>query len=142
MRVPDWFCKELSFIDPRYFVVFNEEYRYYEVKVRMNFSRKVEIPGSVTSDGRNRVIMKGVSLKMRIKDPTVAVFDHPIDSILDDLRRRRRIAANRPGGEDAELREIIARNKKAKKKKIELGQEQMAEGFIEDYKYNRRHTVS
>jgi hypothetical protein len=140
--IPRWFERELSFIDPRYFVVFNEEYRYYEVKVRMNFSRKVEIPGSVTSDGRNRVITKSVSLAMRVKNPTVAVFDHPADTVLDDLRRRRRIAANRPGGEDAELREIIARNKKAKKKKIELGQEQMAEGFMEDYKYKRRHTIS
>lgn len=123
--IPRWFDKELLIIDPRYYVVRNDGLNIFEIKVRMDFARKMD-PGHF----------------IRMHNPTIAVFERLNDDALNDLRRRKWIAAHRHGGPEAELKEIIARNKEAKRKKIEMGHDQIAEGFMENYKYKRRHTVT
>jgi hypothetical protein len=125
MRVPDWFCKELSFIDPRYYVVKNADTDLFEIKMRLDFARKLD-----------------PSHFVRMRNPTIAVFDRLNDTALNSLRRRRRKALERMGGPEGELREIVSRNKEAKQKRVEYGQDQMAEGFMEDYRFNRKHTIS
>lgn len=82
--IPTWFERDLALIDPEYFVVYNDHYDYFEIKRKMSFSRKVEIPGSATADGR--VLRKDQLLKVAMRNPTVAVFKILNDAALLNLR--------------------------------------------------------
>ncbi len=140
--IPTWFERDLALIDPEYFVVYNDHYDYFEIKRKMSFSRKVEIPGSATADGR--VLRKDQLLKVAMRNPTVAVFKILNDAALLNLRERKYIGRkfHRAFNETAFLDWIVRQNRDAKEKKEQLAAEMIAEGFMEMHRLERRHTVN
>lgn len=129
--IPRWFEKDLAIIDPSYYVFYNDLYDYFEIKRRMDVSRKV----AITEEKLRHV---------RVHNPTVAVFKILNDAALLDLRKRKYIGLkfHRAYKDDAYLDWLVAQNREAKKKKQELAHEMMAEGFMEMHRLQTRHTVS
>lgn len=75
MLIPEWFAKELAIVDDAYYVFPNENYQYFEIKRRMDIDRKDKENGK----------------RVRIKDPTVAVFKSLNDDALLSIRKRKYI---------------------------------------------------
>lgn len=143
--VPSWFERELACIDPSYFVVWNDLYRYYEIKRKMDFKRTVEIEGGATSDGRGHgVVTEDKIIKIAMHNPTVAVFKILNDAALTDLRQRKYMGLkfHRAYRDDEFLKWIARENREAKAKKEELARELIATGFMEMHRLERRHTVN
>ena len=129
--IPKWFVQELKLIDPHLFVVFNQEDRYYEVKTNMEFNRVVDIPGLVTkSKADGNILNPDQLLKISMKNPTIAVFRELDSRALEELRFRRWKFLQKFRKPSDDIKEIIERNREAKKKKAELSAEMMAEGFM------------
>lgn len=117
MRPPSWFERELQIIDDTYFVVFNKEYEYYEIKKQMN----------VVKDGR-LVVVK----------PTLAVFRRLNDGALNNLRERKYVGRKYAGDSEKYLNYLNSLNEEAKKKKQQLAIETMAEGYMRIHNLGRK----
>ena len=138
--VPAWFKRELRVLDPRYFVIYNDDFCYWEVKMKLDFSRKIDLPGSYTSDRTHHVATPASQLRVRMHNPTVAIFEDLNDRAMLELRQRRQAFLSRSPGQDDEVTEIAKRNKEARAKREEVGQQMVVDGFMEDHKYKRRKT--
>jgi len=128
MTIPKWFKRELSFVDPTYYVRINKATMVYE-------------------------IVKDVDIRIPFRDRTVAritgprvvdVFRYLNDAALDHLRyrkwlgRRMKIVEN-PGRELAYLQ---AQEKAAMQKQKQIGYEMMSEGMMEGYRLSKKASVS
>ena len=122
MTPPEWFIRELKLIDPLYFVWWNDEYEYWEIKVKKEFVRRADSLSTPT-----------MQVIVRAKNPTIDVV-HSLDQrCLHNLRRRKFLDdqdARADPDRDPYLDRLIDRNKEAKRKKILLGREMVAEGLI------------
>lgn len=132
MTPPEWFLKELAVIDSSYFLFFNEEYQYWEVKKRMDFNRKI---------GEN--VASNIQLRARAKNPTVAVFKRLNDDAILEMRKRKYLGLkhNRLYREDDYINWIIQQNREAKSKKKELADEMVADGAMRWFKARHSHQV-
>jgi hypothetical protein len=125
---PAWFVRELKTVDHRYRVEVRESSQVYAIV--MDADVVVESP------------IRGA---FRITGPkTVDVFQHLNDDALTALRRRKYIGRQmkileRP---NAEWEYLIAQERAAKAKEMNLAHEMMAEGMMEGYKIDRKHSVS
>jgi hypothetical protein len=123
-----WFLRELRIIDHRYRVIPVEETQSY--RIVMDADVVVESP------------MRGA---FRITGPkTVDVFQHLNDDALTALRRRKYIGRQmkileRP---NAEWEYLIAQERAAKAKEMNIAHDMMAEGMMEGYRIERKHSVS
>lgn len=129
MIAEKWFLKELQMIDSRYFVVWNEMYGYWEIKVRLDCDRKTETVSKEEMDVPG--VIKNAQEAMRVfaKNPTIAVELRLDDAALNDLRRRKYLRTKYVHNED-EIRDIAYRNKQAEEKASRLGIELIADGLI------------
>lgn len=126
--VPNWFKRELRIIDHRYRVEPNEESQIY--RIVMDAEVVIESP------------FRGA---FRITGPkTVDVFKHLNADALTALRRRKwwgrqlKIVEN----PRAEWNYLLAQEKAAKAKEMDLAYDMMTEGFKEGYRLDRKHSVS
>jgi len=117
MRPPKWFERELQIIDDTYFVVFNREYEYYEIKKQMNVVKNGEL-----------VVVK----------PTLAVFRRLNERALNNLRERKHMGIKYAGDPKKYLKYINSLNVEAKKKKQQLAIETMAEGYMRIHNLGRK----
>lgn len=117
MRPPDWFTRELRIIDDTYYVVFNKNYEYYEIKKQMN----------VVKDG-DLVVVK----------PTLAVFRRLNDRALNNLRERKFMGRKYAGDPKKYLNYLNSLNVESKKKKQQLALETMTEGYIRIHNLGRK----
>jgi hypothetical protein len=118
------FKRDLKVLDPSYFVRYNSEFQYYEIKKKMDVKRTDKDNG----------------IKVRIKDPTVATFRHLNDSAIQNMNKRKYLGRKYEG--DKYLEWIKNTNKEARAKGKTLAREMVAEGFMEEYKHQRKKTVS
>lgn len=118
------FKRDLKVLDPSYFVRYNSEYQYYEIKRKMDVKRTDKDNG----------------IKVRIKDPTVAVFHHLNDSAIQNMQKRKFLGRKYDG--EKYLKWIKNRNKEASTKKKQIAREMVAEGFMEEYKFQRKKSFS
>lgn len=118
------FKRDLKVLDPSYFVRYNDEYQYYEIKKKMSVKR---------TDKEN-------GIRVRIKDPTVAIFHHLNDSAIQNMNKRKFLGRKYDG--EKYLKWIKDRNKESKAKGKALAREMVAEGFMEEYKHQRKKTFS
>jgi hypothetical protein len=126
--IPDFFVRDLEIIDPTYFVKYNQLYNYFEIKKEMEVERKDKERG----------------IRVRIKNPTVAVFRSLNEAALNNLRKRKYegLKYARKHDSDEYLNDIIRSNKEAKKKKEQIALEMVAEGMIKiDNIENRRKVI-
>ena len=122
MTPQSWFLKELECIDPSYRVVYNEMYRYYEIKKDLDIYRTDKVNGKT----------------VRLKNPTVAVFHVLNDDALESLRRRKRVGLKYHQNSLAYLEDIKRQNNEAKRKAKELAREQQAEGWMRAYNWGKK----
>ena len=122
MTIPTWFEKELAIIDEAYFVHPNEEYNYYEIKRRMDIER----------------INKTAGIKVRIHDPTVAVFKTLNDEALNSIRYRKWLGLQYRQDNLAYLKDIQRQNREARVKAIEIAREQVAEGMMKIFNWGKK----
>lgn len=122
MFVPEWFKKELEVIDPRYFVIYNDKFDYYQVKHRFEYV--------VVVDGR---------LNKREGEAALATYTHLNDSAVTDMRRRKQIGLKfqRTYNPNAYLQWIKAMNREANQKAHRLALEMTAEGLMKIYNFDR-----
>jgi hypothetical protein len=123
-----WFLRELRIIDHRYRVIPVEETQSY--RIVMDAEVIVESP------------MRGA---FRITGPkTVDVFQHLNDAALTTLRYRKYLGRKMKIIENprAEWNFLLAQEKAAKAKEMNIAHEMMAEGMMEGYKIDRKHSVS
>jgi hypothetical protein len=120
---PEWFLKEIVMIDPTYYVVYNDEFDYYQVMKEI------------------RVFDVGPDGKMEKQDRTsaLATFRYANDRALDDLRRRKKFSLqfNRASTEDddnAYLNWIAEQNRENNAKAREYSIEMRAEGYMKMHK--------
>ena len=118
------FKRDLRVLDPNYFVRYNSEYQYYEIKKKMDVLR---------TDKDNGV-------RVKIKDPTVAVFHHLNDSAIQNMKERKFLGRKYEG--EKYIQWIARRNKESRAKKKQIAREMVAEGFMEEYKFQRKKSVS
>jgi hypothetical protein len=83
---------------------------------------------------------KDNGVKVRIKDPTVATFRHLNDSAIQNMNKRKFLGRKYEGLKYLEW--IKNRNKEAKAKGKLLAREMVVEGFMEEYKFQRKKSVS
>jgi len=141
MNAPEWFLKELEMIDPRYFVAWNEPYRYWEIKLRLKFDRKIEVEGGAVSDGTHHMLTEDQVIRYRVENPTIAIEPYLNDLALNNLRRRKYLRLKYKGDFD-ELNEIAENNRQAEEKAHQLGIELIAEGLMKMDKIgNKRSQV-
>jgi hypothetical protein len=126
--VPNWFKRELRTVDPNYYVVINEESQVY--RIMMNSDVVVQSPFR----GAYRII----------GPKTVDVFRYLNDEALTKLRYRKWLGRQMKIIENpnAEWNFLQAQEKAAKAKEMDLVYDMMAEGGMEAYKIDRKHTVS
>lgn len=122
MLIPEWFAKELAIVDDAYYVFPNENYQYFEIKRRMDIDRKDKENGK----------------RVRIKDPTVAVFKSLNDDALLSIRKRKYIGLQYRQNMLEYMKDIQRQNREAKAKAIEIAREQIAEGFMRIFQWNRK----
>jgi hypothetical protein len=123
-----WFLRELRIIDHRYRVIPVEKTQSY--RIVMDAEVIVESP------------MRGA---FRITGPkTVDVFQHLNDAALTTLRYRKYLGRKMKIIENprAEWNFLLAQEKAAKAKEMNIAHEMMAEGMMEGYKIDRKHSVS
>ena len=130
MHVPKWFTRELSFVDPSYYVRTNEQTQVYEIVKDSD----IVIPSKMNGP-------------IRITGPKVVdVFRYLNDSALTHLRYRKYLGRqmNIVENPKKELAYLEAQEKAAMRKEKEIGYEMMAEGMYEGYKYEiqGKHSVS
>ena len=118
------FKRDLKVLDPSYFVRYNNEYQYYEIKKKMDVKRTDKDKG----------------IKVRIKDPTVAVFHHLNDSAIQNMQERKFLGRKYDG--EKYLNWIKSRNKESRAKKKQIAREMVAEGFMEEHKFQRKKSFS
>ena len=118
MVVPEWFKKELEVIDPRYFVVYNPDYNYFQVRHRFEY-----------------VVVTNGGLNKREGEAALATYTHLNDSAITDMRRRKQIGLKfqRTYNPNAYLQWIKAMNREAQQKAHRLALEMAAEGFMKIY---------
>ncbi len=122
--VPRCFKRDLRVLDPSYFVRYNSEYQYYEIKRKMSVNRTDKDNG----------------LRVKIKDPTVAVFHHLNDSAIQNMQERKFLGRKYDG--EKYLKWIKNRNKESRAKKKQIAREMVAEGFMEEHKFQRKKSFS
>ena len=122
MTAPSWFVAELEIIDPTYFCLWHEEYRYWEIKKRMDIDR----------------VDKDNGVHVRLKDPTVAVFKLLNDDALLSLRKRKYIGLKYANNPLKYLADIQARNREARAKARHYAQEMQAEGVERIVNWDKR----
>lgn len=129
---PAWFVKELAVVDSTYFLWFNEEYDYWEVKKKMDFNRKID-----------EDVAKNIQLRARAKNPTVAVFRRLNDDAILEMRKRKYLGLkhHRAYRDDDYINWIISQNREAKAKKKELADEMIADGAMRWHKARTSHRV-
>ena len=128
--IPAWFVRELRTVDHRYRVEADEQAQLY--KIVMDSDVVIHLP---------QYGMKG---KRIIGPKTVDVFRHLNADAIMHLRYRKHLGRQmkiieRP---NAEWEFLMAQEKAAKEKEMRLAHEMMAEGFMEGYRLDRKHTVS
>jgi hypothetical protein len=127
--IPDWFVREMKrTIDHRYRVEVDEATKIY--KIVMDSDVVVESP------------MRGA---FRITGPkTVDVFTHLNADALMHLRYRKWLGRQMKIIENPqrEFAFLMAQEKAAKAKEMNLAHEMMAEGLQEGYRIDRKHSVS
>lgn len=140
MKAPAWFEKELKMIDPRYFLLWNELYGYWEIKCRMIFDRTVEIEGA-KSEWEKATRTPVQVIRARAENPTIAIHHVLNDGALIALRRRKYLRLKYKHDED-ELKEIEEMNREATEKASRMGVEMIADGLIKmDKLENKRSQV-
>lgn len=125
---PAWFLRELRIIDHRYRVVPSEETQSY--RIVMDADVVVESPTSGA---------------FRITGPkTVDVFQHLNADALMHLRYRKWLGRQMKVIENpnAEWNFMVAQERVAKAKEMNIAYEMMTEGLQEGYKIDRKHSVS
>ncbi len=118
------FKRDLQVLDPNYFIRYNSEYQYYEIKRKMSVNRTDKDNG----------------IRVKIKDPTVAVFHHLNDSAIQNMQERKFLGRKYDG--EKYLKWIKDRNKESRAKKKQIAREMVAEGFMEEYKFQRKKSFS
>jgi hypothetical protein len=126
-QAPKWFEKELSIIDPTYYVWQNPFYRYYEIK------KKIEVDNKIKMNGERYA-------RLRLNNPTVAVFEHLNDNALNRLRKRKLEGIRLRQNSLAYIQEIERQNKEAQEKKIQLGKEMVAKGLMKIFNWGKSKT--
>ena len=125
---PKWFLAELACVDPTYYIRMKEDTQVYEIVKDADVV--VESP------------MRGA---FRITGPKVVdVFQYLNADALTTLRRRKWWGRQlkileRP---NAEWNYMVAQEQAAKAKEMNIAHEMMAEGMMEGYKIERKHSVS
>lgn len=114
------FKRDLKVLDPSYFVKYNDEYRYYEIKRKMDVKR---------TDKEN-------GIKVKIKDPTVAIFHHLNDSAIQNMQKRKFLGRQYDG--DKYLQWIKNRNKEARVKRKIVAQEMQVEGHMRRHNWGKK----
>lgn len=129
--IPGWFVREMQrTIDHRYFVEADENAQVY--RVVMDADVVVSAP------------QYGMRAKRIVAPKTVDVFKHLNADALMHLRfrkwrgRQMKILEN----PRAEWSYLVAQEKEAKDKEMRLAYDMMAEGFMEGYRLDRKHSVS
>jgi hypothetical protein len=143
MYVPKWFLRELKIIDPTYFVTWNDEYQYFEIRKKMNMEKIVEVPGKEILSGEElHGLRRPQLLKITMRNPTVAVFKILNDQALIDMRKRKYIGLKFQRNNDplAYLKWIMAQNKEAKAKKEEIAHEMITDGIMKMHKLETSKT--
>lgn len=123
MSIPTWFERELKFIDPDYYVFHNPIYGYYEIKKRIEVSRKVDDNG----------MMK----RLRMNNPTLAVFERLNDEALNRLRKRKIEGLKYRGNMMAYMDDIVRQNQEAREKKRQLAAEMVTKGLMKIYNWGK-----
>jgi len=126
--IPNWFKRELRTVDERYYIEADESAQIYRIMLMADVVVESPFRGSY-----------------RITGPkTVDVFQHLNADAIMHLRyrkwlgRRLKIIEN----PQAEWAYLQAQEKAAKQKEMDLAYDMMAEGGMEAYKIDRKHTVS
>lgn len=115
--IPRWFERELKLLDPKYFVVYNDHYDYFEIKHTV------------------RMIRHGKEL---ISKPNLATFKVLNDAAMTNLRYRKHLGLKFQGDTDKYLNWIRSMNKESKAKSRQLGLEMMTEGYMRIYNLGRK----
>lgn len=125
---PAWFLRELKTVDPTYYVRTKEDTQVYEIVKDADIL--VESP------------MRGA---FRITGPKVVdVFRYLNDEALTHLRHRKYLGRrmNILESPQKEFSFLMAQEKAAKQKEMNIAYDMMTEGFQEGYKIERKHSVS
>lgn len=126
--VPRWFKRELRTVDERYYVEVDERARIYRILMKSDVVVESPMLGSY-----------------RIVGPkTVDVFQHCNATAIMHLRYRKWLGRRMKIIENprAEMAFMQAQEKAAKEKEMRLAYDMMAEGFMEGYRLDRKHSVS
>ena len=115
--VPNWFKRELKILDPKYYVVYNDHYNYFEIKHTV------------------RIIRHGREF---ISRPNLAVFKVLNDAAMTNLRKRKYVGRKFQGDTKKYLNWIRRNNEEAKEKKRQIGLEMMTEGYMRIHNLGRR----
>lgn len=126
--VPRWFKRELRMVDERYYVEVDEQARIYRILMKSDVVVESPMLGSY-----------------RIVGPkTVDVFQHCNANAIMHLRYRKWLGRKMKIIENprAEMAFMQAQEKAAKDKEMRLAYDMMAEGLMEGYRLDRKHSVS
>jgi len=116
-HVPKWWRKELSFIDPRYRVIWNKHYRYYNVQYF----------------NRHPLVRRWTN---------IAVYRYLNDQALDDMRKRKRMGLKCKGDLNQHMKWIKEQEREAKRKEGEIAQEMMTEGYMKMHEVGRKKSFN
>lgn len=116
MKAPEWFLKQLKDLG-EYYLVWNEQNLYWEVKHSLTFVR-----------WRDRL---GEFQQVTV-NPTVAVFKTLNDAAMDELKRRRKVAEEWDYTSDPRRywEHLKKQERESRRKAKQMGREQMAEGLM------------
>lgn len=125
---PAWFVRELRIIDHRYRIVPSEESQSYRIVMDADIIIPHKINGSIHIQGPK----------------TVDVFRYLNDDALTKLRQRKYWGRMMKIIENPRVEWNFLQNqeKAAKQKEMDLAHEIMAEGIMEGYRIERKHSVS
>jgi len=126
--VPNWFKRELRTVDHRYRVEVDEPGQIYRIVMDADVIMESPFQGA-----------------FRITGPKVVdVFQHLNDDALTHLRYRKWLGRQMKIVENprAEWSYLLAQEKAAKAKEMNIAHDMMAEGMMEGYKIDRKHSVS
>jgi hypothetical protein len=128
MRIPQWFKKELKYIDASYYVRTIENGQLYEIV--MNVDRELKFRDGTV---------------YHITGPKVVdVFRYLNDAALNTLRYRKWLGRqmNIIENPQKELDYLAKQEAAAKAKEKEIANEMVAEGMYEGYRLSQQHSVS
>jgi len=125
---PAWFLRELKTIDYRYRVEANEETQSYRIVMDADVVVESPVRGAFRITGSK----------------VVDVFQHLNADALMHLRYRKWLGRQMKIIENprAEWSYLLAQEKAAKAKEMNIAHDMMAEGMMEGYRIERKHSVS